>query len=357
MRKTLVYLVVLAALGAGVYFIMSGSSNENPYKAEEAGFTIQDTATIGRIFIADAGGESVLLERTDSGWMVNHQYHALPSTLSLLLTTMLKQVPLYPVTKAAHDNVIKLLSTHGVKTEVYDRAGKKIKVFYVGGGAADGKGTNMLLEGASQPYVVETPGFVGYLTPRYSYRVRDWRDRTIFNVPAADIRSVSVQYTGKPDESFTVTQEANENVQVKTTGSTAKLGPLNDRRAHSYLKFFTNINCEGYLNGLEDNDTTIKTAPKHSSIELTMRSGAVQHVDIYWMAVNKRSKNRKTSDMPNEVAEDYDSDRMYAVMNNYRDTIMIQQLSFQNIFRKAREFYTADAPAPNANQAEMGKRP
>ncbi|GAA4463893.1 hypothetical protein GCM10023093_13220 [Nemorincola caseinilytica] len=357
MNKTILYLAILAVLGAGVYFLLRKDSNENPYDAREADFTIKDTGAIGRIFITDVGGESVLVERTDSGWMVNRQYRALPSTLSMLLATLTKQVPLYPVTKSAHDNVIKLMSTHGIKTEIYDRAGKKLKVFYVGGGAADGKGTNMLMENGSQPYVVETPGFVGYLTPRYSYRLRDWRDRTVFNVPASQIRSVSVTYAGKPQESFTVVQEDNDSVQVTTTSPAAKKTPLNTRRAHSYLRFFTNINCEGYLNGLEDNDTTFKTAPKHSAIELTLRNGSTQHVDIYWMALNRRSKNRKASDMPDEVHEEYDSDRMYAVMNNYRDTIMIQQLSFQNIFRRAHEFYTADAPPPPPAQGVTGTRP
>lgn len=350
MRKTLIYIAILAALGAAVYFLMPHEgSNENPYDKKEANFTIEDTAAIGKIFIATVDGESLLVERTDSGWVVNKQYKALRSMLELLLATFTKQQALYPATKAAYDNVVKTMATHGIKTEVYDRSGKKMRVFYVGGAANDGDGTYMLMEGAKEPYVVETPGFVGYLTPRYSAKVRDWRDRTVFNVPAEEISSVSVQYADRKDESFRVVRLENDSVTVE--GGPKAIRPLNTRRANSYLKFFTNINCEGYLNGLEDNDTTFKTAPKHSEIVLVTKSGYVQHVDVYWMALNKRSKNRKSSDMPDEVSEDYDSDRLYAVMNNYKDTILIQQLSFQNIFRKANEFYTADVPPANTGNA------
>lgn len=350
MRKTLIYIAILAALAAAVYYLLPHNTNSNnPYDAAEAGFTIKDTGAIGRIFLANPEGESILIERTASGWMVNKQYPALRSTLETLLGTFVKQEPLYPVTKAAYENVVKTMATHGIKAEVYDRAGKKMRVFYVGGAATDGKGTNMLMEGAKEPYVVETPGFVGYLTPRYSVKMRDWRDRTVFDVPAEDIKSVSVQYAGKPNESFTVARNAQDSITVAAAPEATKsITGLNYRRASTYLKFFTNINCEGYLNGLEDNDTTFKTAPKYTAIELTTKSGKVQHVDIYWMAINQRSKNRKASDMPGEVPEEYDSDRMYAVMNDYKDTIMIQQLSFQNIFRKAHEFYTAD-PLPAAN--------
>jgi len=352
MRKTFVYIAILAVLGAGVYFILPGNVNKNPYGEKEAGFNIKDTGAIGKIFLVAQDGESILLERTDKGWIVNNTWPVLPSTLDQLMNTLVKQQPLYPVTKAAHDNVIKTLSTHGIKTELYDRQGKKMRVFYVGGAAAGGEGTNMLMEGAEQPYVVETPGFVGYLTPRYSTHIRDWRDRTVFNFTPNDIRSVSVHYDGKPDESFTVVNGPGDKVSVIVPdGVVKKEDSLNTRRVHSYLKFFSNINCEGYLNGLEDNDTTFKTAPKHSTIEVTTRSGKSQMVDVYWMALNKRSKNRKASNFGEEVPEEFDSDRMYAVMNDYKDTIMIQILTFQNIFRRGREFYTPDMPVPKADGA------
>ncbi len=355
MRKTLIYILVLALLGAGIYWLLPGNKNENPFNAEEAGFTIKDTGSIGRLFLAAADGESVLVERTDSGWVVNKKYPVLRSTLNMLLTTFVNQAPLYPVTQNAYENTVKAMATHGTKVEIYDRQGKKMKVFYVGGAAVNNSGTNMLMEGASKPYVVETPGFVGYLTPRYATKLRDWRDRTVFNIPAQDIKSVSVQYADKPENSFTVSRDANDSLAVTTDAKVMRSADgLNKKRVVTYLNFFNNINCEGYLNGLADNDTTIKTAPRHSTIVLTSKSGKVQHVDIYWMAVNKRSKNQKSSTIGDQQ-QDYDSDRLYAIMNDYKDTVMIQQLVFHNIMRSGKEFYTRDMgqPAPTVNQAEI----
>jgi hypothetical protein len=57
------------------------------------------------------------------------------------------------VPKTAYDNVIKGLSTEGIKVEVYGRDGKKKKVFYVGGSSVNNTGTNMMMEGAKQPYI------------------------------------------------------------------------------------------------------------------------------------------------------------------------------------------------------------
>lgn len=347
MRKTLIYIVILAVLGAGIYYLLPGNKQVNPYDPNEAGFTVKDTNNIGKIFIATQDGESVLVERTDSGWIVNKKYPALRSTLQMVLSTLTQQSALYPVTKAAHDNALMAMSTHGIKVELYDLTGKKFKVFYVGGSAVNNSGTNMLMEGASTPYVVEAAGFVGYLTPRYTTRLRDWRDRTVFNVPAEDIQSVKVEYVEKPENSYTVERGANDSVIVVPAKKEIAASPtgLNKGRADMYMHFFSNINCEGYLNGLEDNDTTFKTAPKYTSVELTTKAGKVQHVDIYWMAVNKRSKNQKSSEM-DETPQDYDSDRLYAVMNNYKDTILIQQMVFHNILRKAKEFYMPDIKPP-----------
>lgn len=343
MRKTLVYVTILALLSFSVWYFLF-NTKENPYGETEAGFTIKDTAAIGRIFLVSSSGESITLDRTDQGWMVNKKHRALRSTLDLLLTTMHQQVALYPVTKSAYENVVKTLSTNSTKVELYKRDGSPISTFYVGGIAVNNTGTNMLMKDAHQPYVVHVQGFNGYLTPRYTTRMTDWRDRTVFNIPEDEIKTISVQYADKQINSFVIAKDKDSVTVTADKEIMTKLDGLNKRRAVTYTRYFTNVNCEGYLNGLEDMDATLKTAPKQSSIDITGIHGQHQHADIYWMAVNRRSKNRETSNK--DVPDDYDSDRLYAVINDAKDTIMIQQYAFRNIFHKAYEFYLKDGEAP-----------
>jgi hypothetical protein len=360
MKKTILYLLILLILGFGVYYFIFKPAPDSPYTQTEAGFTIKDTAAIGKIFLASPDGESILLERTDSGWVVNKKYKALKSTLQLLLLTLTQQEALYPVTKNAYDNVIKALSTASIKVEVYGRDSKKIRVFYVGGAAVNNAGTNMLIEGAHTPYVVQIGSFNGALTPRYTTNLKDWRDRTVFDIPADEIKSISVKYAGKPLNSFEITRDKDSLIISADPAIAQHLDGPNTRRAHLYLKYFTDVNCEGYLNGLPDNDTTIKTAPKQSSIDIVGMHGQHQHADIYWMALNRRSKNRMVSNA--FVPDDYDADRLYAVINNYRDTVMIQQFAFRNVFRNAVEFFQKDGtpvkdiiPQPNTKNVMLHK--
>jgi hypothetical protein len=342
MNKTLLYTLILLLLTVGIYFFIF-DTKDNSYSSDEAGFTVKDTGSIGKLFLVSNKGESILAERTDSGWMINKKYHALPSALNLVLITLNEQAALYPVTKNAYDNVIKGMAADAIKVEIYDRAGKKMKVIYVGGTSVNNSGTNMMLEG-HQPYVVQVPGFNGYLTSRFTTNLKDWRDRTVFNIPASEIKSVSIQYPEKPFNNFEIKRENGTLVIKSDTTVTAGLDGPNMHRANLFLDYFTNINCEGFLNGLPDNDTTIKTAPKRSTIEVTGMHGQHQLVDVYWMALNKRSKNVTSAD--HDVPDDYDADRLYAVINNYKDTVMIQQFVFGKIFRKSYEFFQKDGARP-----------
>jgi hypothetical protein len=56
MRKTLVYLAILAVLSFGVYYFLI-SDHGSAYDPKEADFTIKDTASIGKIFIANSAGQ------------------------------------------------------------------------------------------------------------------------------------------------------------------------------------------------------------------------------------------------------------------------------------------------------------
>jgi len=343
MRKTLLYFVVLALLGFSVYYFIFSNKNAL-YGSNEAAFTVRDTASIGKIFIANTDGKSILLERTDSGWMLNKQYKALRSTLNTLLLTLAEQEALYPVNQNAYNNVIKSLSADGIKVILYNRSGKMFRTFYVGGSSVNQVGTNMLMEGADKPYVVQIQGFDGYLTPRYTTDIKAWRDRTVFNIPQEQIKSVSVRYPDHPLNSFVITQDDSNKITVTGNNTIIHYQHLNMRRSNVYLKYFTNLNCEGYMNGIDGIDSVIKNTGKQSIVDITDIHGNDIHADIYWMPINRRSKNLATSDA--DVPDIYDADRLYAVINNAKDTVMIQQFVFKKLFRKLYEFYEQDEEIP-----------
>ena len=344
MKKNLLYLLILCLLGGAVWYVFFAPRKDNPFDGKEAGFTVKDTANVGRIFIADFQNQTILVERTDSGWMVNKQYPAMRSTVRMVLGTLLQQQALYPVTQTALKNSLEAMTTSATKVEVYDRANKVICKFDVGSSAAGGNGTDMLIEGEKVPYVVHIQGFVGVLNNRYSARLADWRDRTIFSFPASELKSVVINYADKPDNSFRFERDGEK---FKVTGklpASAKPEDFNDHNAGVYSGYFANVNCEGYLNGTIGMDSIIRTSAHHSTIDVENIHGQKKHVEIFWMALNQRSKNRLSADT--EIPDDYDTDRLYALINNNKDTVMIQQFVFKKLFRKIGEFYQKMPPPP-----------
>lgn len=339
MQKTILYLLLLLILGGGAYFFVL-KDNKPLFSVDEAGFTIKDTSQIGRIYMVQTSGQSLLLERVANGWTVDKEFKALNGAVNALLRVLSKQEPRYPVPESAHNNIIKSMAGKSIKTEIYDRKGKLIRQFYVGPEAYNYSGTYMLLQDAQKPYAVGISGFEGALSSIYNTDIDNWRDRTVFNTLPEDILRVSVSYPEFPLNSFTVWQDSVGALRLEADPSAIGSLPLNMERLRTYLGFFTNLNSEGYLNGKTGIDSILTTAPPHSIVELTSRQGQYQRADVYWMPVTKRSKNVKSSSQ--YIKPGYDADRYYAVINETRDTVIIQQYNFGKLFRNAYEFFETD---------------
>ncbi|MCD6062719.1 MAG: hypothetical protein K0R82_630 [Flavipsychrobacter sp.] len=344
MNKTIVYIVLLVVLGVGVWYFLF--SDKNVFGVNEAAFTVKDTATIHRIYLADKTGNAVTLERTEKGWMVDNQYPIMQGPLTTLMKTMATQEAMYPVPENMHNTVVRNMAAKAIKVELYNGKDKHMQTFYVGGQVGDNSGSYMLMEGASKPYVVQIPGFEGYLTPRYSTKLDDWRSRSVFNVPAGNLQSVSITYPELPLNNFVFASNAQGKFDVQIAPELSAGKALNQRRAEAYSKYFENINLEGYLNGVPGIDTVLAQAPKRSVIELVAKDGWKQRVDIFWKPLNRRSKNLDVVDP--DTREGFDADRFYAVLNNNKDTAIIQRATFDKLLRRAFEFYEEDQqPATN----------
>lgn len=353
MRKTFLYLLLLVVLGFGVYYFLF-NPKEDIFSVDEAGFTIKDTAAIGKIFIAGPDGKSVTVTRTDSGWMLNEKYRALRSAVNIVLKTVAKQRAEYPVPESMHNTVVSVLAGRKVTVELYNRRGKLMRRFFVAGETKDVDGSYMLIDGAQRPYVVKVPGFEGYLTPNYPYDFAHWRDRTVFDLEPDQVKAVSVTYPEYPLNSFVIRQQEGKVLVEGDPSITGNKQKFNERRARVFLKFFENMNLEGYLKTGTGMDTMLQVMPKYCELDVTGYQGQHQHVDIYWSPLTKRSKNLTTPD-PDIPDNKYDADRYYAVINDFRDTAVIQSSVFNKVFRKAYEFYEPDVQMEQPKDPRKGQ--
>lgn len=340
MQKTILYLAILLLLGFSVWFFLFSDKSGQLFSSSDSAFTIRDTSSIGKIFIAANDNTSTItLERKPGGWVLNGQYPVLASYLRQLLSTIRAQKALYPVPDNQRDAVIRGLAGGGIKTELYDLSGRKMRTFYVGGELGKFAGTVMLMEGSERPYVVQVPGFEGYLTTRYSTELNTWRDRIIFDYTPDQIAQVSIRYAQEPLNSFTLTQQGGK-VSVTLDTALHNTKPVNEKRAKEYLGFFSRIYSEAFVSGALDLDTAISQMPEKATITIRPTGGAEQVVRFIYFPLDQHSKNLGKDITSYE--DNFHSDRYFAIMNGGKDTATVQKPAFEKIFRRGYEFFVPD---------------
>jgi hypothetical protein len=167
--------------------------------------------------------------------------------------------------------------------------------------------------------------------------IEDWRSRIVFDALPHQIKSVTILDASDSLASFKLEQTKDSFLLKPLAKKFVATTPLIQGKAKSYLDFFKFVNCEGYLNGLPKLDSIISSAPLKGDIYLELNDNTRQHVRLFWMYMNKRSKNVYKENGKDPLP--YDGDRCYAVFNKDADTAIIQLGIFNKITRKAIEFY------------------
>ncbi len=342
MKKNLIYTVLIVILAILAIFLII-SSSRTTLRQEAASFAINDTASVTKIFLSDKDNRTILLERQEQGrWQLNGKYKAQQESVDLLLKTMLNLAILEPVSEAAHNTVVRLLSANAVKVEIYQWVPriklskkirlfmheKKVKTYYVGHVTQSNIGTYMIMEGSKTPFIVYMPGFRGFVQSRYRTIENDWRDHTIFAVPLGDIASVTVEFPANPENSFRVVRESDLALRLYSENGRQEIPSYDTVRVLDFLTSFMNIRFEALVNDMnpQRKDSVLSVPPLHI-ITVASKDGRLQVVKTF----------RKPG-MPGEIDLEgnpviVDRDRLYAVFNEDREMALIQYFVFDRITR------------------------
>lgn len=342
MNKNRVVLLLISLLVA-IIIVSLVSNRYSTLKEKETDFAVRDTAAVTRVFIADKKDNSVLLERTSSGWQLNNQFVANTKVVDFLLSTMKRLRVKSPVPLSVRNNVISRLASTGIKVEIYQEVykinlfhrykffkhEKLTKVFYVGDATPNNEGTYMLIEDAENPYVVFIPGFRGFLYSRFSPLADDWKSHVVFNTKLADIKSVSLKFYEEPENSFKVdVVDSKGNYELTALQSNKVLESYDTLKLLNYLTSFRDLRYETRMNNLLTPmkiDSIIHSTPIYE-LMLIDRFGDTTKVPMF-----------KKQSIPESVAEAYDMlvpidhDRFYALINNGQDFVLMQYYVFDRV--------------------------
>jgi hypothetical protein len=336
------YIVILVILLAVVALVLVLNNSTNTFRRSMSDFAVADSSTVTKIFMSDKNNNSVKLTRTGAGnWVLNDTYPALKFNIDLMLKTMTDIQVKAPVAIAAYNTIVKHLAVNGVKVEVYqmvyrlDFMGLKwfpheklTKVYYIGGATPDNQASYALMENSEEPYVIYLPGLRGFVTPRFSTIEKYWRDLTVFRSNIEEIRKVKFDVPDIPEYSFEVTLDRGRLKSFISLADNKPMPDLDTLKVLNFLSGFRIVNFEAFLNDM-DKHTRDSVLSSHPFIIITLTD-----------TLNKTTVV-KTYHKPNLFGQKdyqgrvlpYDPDRLYAMVNDGKDFVLIQYFAFNKILR------------------------
>jgi hypothetical protein len=336
LKKNIKLILVTLVLAAVTVWLVT-QNRSGTVREELRNFAVKDTASVTKIFLADRAGKTIELEREGTRWRLNKKYYARRDAIKTLLETLKNISVRSMIAKSMYNTVIKQLSTGAIKCEVYMNGKKEPdKIIYVGGETKDSKGTYMMLENSSVPFVTEIPGFEGYLTPRFFLNEAEWRDKSVFDIGYNDIRSVEAVYNPDSARSFRIDFNSENNFAVSSPVTGQKLQKPDTAAVVNYLSQFTYLNFEffDFMMKEAQRDSMLKNPPV-CTFTITDKKGKDTRVKFYNIQVNPFTiAGTDTSGVPAK----YDVDRLYAFINNDKELVGVQIFVFGKIFRQLSDF-------------------
>jgi hypothetical protein len=306
------------------------------HQIDDRDFAISDTGAIQKIFLADKGKRNVVLERKSPGqWVVNGKYPVRPDAIRLLLQTMHDLHVNRPVSIEGHNNVVQDMAGNAIKVEVFTKEETAIKTYYVGGVAKDYQGNYYLMEGAEQPYIVDIPGFNGYLSVRYILDEMDWRDRRVMALEASEIARVSVQYLDeRADASYAVTEQDLDHFTVETPSQAGRQQIGKTKNCFILFEQFKELNGINYARNRPLDDSARHRSP-FAILKVEAKNKKVYTLKLVHADVTERSKQQFD---PNGRPMSFDSEVYYVWVNDNKDLLLMQDFALRWVLVSNKEF-------------------
>lgn len=334
MKKTWLLAVFFLVLGGGAWYALrTKSAQSSTLNSPDMEFAVKNIDDIGKIFLADRKGQTATLELKDGVWMYNGKWKARPTAMQTLLETLQKLTVQSISTQAAEERMVKSLASEGIKVEIYNKKGAKIKCYYVGGVTNDEKGTYMILENAERPYVVHIPSFIGQLRVRYLIEEDDWRDRSVFTEKPEQIQSVTLEYPQRKNESFRLEKLKEGEYRVQPYFSTTTPNPNPQRKgfAEGYLLQFEQLAAEAFETQFSKRDSITSLVP-FAVMTVKRDNGETRQVR-YWPVEIKQ----------NPDTQELFIERYFAEVDQ-QDFMLVQHRLFGPVFKTYNFFFEGAKP-------------
>jgi hypothetical protein len=334
--KKIITPLIILIVAIGIFLFLK-RDKVSTLQIAETDFAVEDVNKIDKIFIRSRfQNDAALLTKNNKGvWFINDKYEADGAKVGVLLSAIKDVKVKYPVGNDFWDEVVRQLSSTGMKVELYNGS-KKLKTYYVGGPTPDHMGTFYWMEDAERPYVVHIEGFQGYLSPRFFVTERDWRSKVLFSYEPKEIEWVKVEWVQEPTASFRIENTNNEPILQNIDGKAIK--QVNDNKLRSYLNHFDKLAHEGFPQNKRapEIDSIYNQGNSFVTLTLKPKNKEEQKLQIFYKELTRGSYQQLDLE---GVQIPFDVDSYYAFFNNNAgELLQIQDFVFGKVLKKVADF-------------------
>ncbi len=335
-RARIILIVFILVIIPSVMVILKNKGKT--LDGKDTDFAIEDTSCINKIFIADKLGGKVTLERKGkSDWTVNDRYPARRDDIALLLETFKNVQVRYPAPAEAQENLIKKMSSQSIKCEIYCN-NELARIWYVGNETMDLKGTHLLLQDpkADKPfetvYVLEIPGFVGVLTPRFFTSEAEWRSQHVMSLLPNQIKKVTLDVVGQPDSSFTIDVKGLHDFSVSTL-SGKKMVIFDTLAVQQYLSYFMSLYVDAWATHSKEKEIdSVKKTNHFLELSITDVQNRTEKYKFYHKPPLPKNNYVDGVKVP------YDPENMYMKFQNDKEFARVLVYSWGKLFQSSAYF-------------------
>ncbi|MCC6817292.1 MAG: DUF4340 domain-containing protein [Bacteroidia bacterium] len=337
MNKKTIFLLLALVVVIATFFILKRNTS-NTLTKDDHDFGYSNTESIDKIYISNKKtGKYVILKKIDSThWIVNDSFNVNIHQINTLFDGFKHLQVKRPVSKKEIFDVKRNIAIYGSKVEIYEK-GKLSKTYYVGTNTHDEMGSFFLMDKSEDPYVIEIPGFNGFISARYHYQVEAWRSKNIFSNKEEEIKSIEVIWHTENNASFSIDNSGKEPL-IKSNGRIFENNSdINLNKLKSYLKLWENLSFEGFPIDLNAHkiDSISKTVPM-LTLMLTDKNGKMTKLRIHNKGI-KRDSNIQYDKSGNPL--EFDIETFYAFINdNNKEVVQIQDYVFGKVMKKLSDF-------------------
>ena len=334
-NRTLI-LILLLIVVSFLAFYLSKDSNDSSSSIDirDRQFSVEQRDEIKKIFIAQRNGKQFTFEIIDGKWMINNEYLVHPNVIGNLLDVICNLRMKYIPPPSSYENIYSAIGRLGIKVEVFDDEGELLKSYQVGGTTSGELGTVFIMDGFTQPYVMEMPNFEGSLRGRFLFDdVDQLRDRTIFDYNQKDIQSISINYPKDQSSSFTLELSKDNPKLVKgIKDSFVANRAIKEGAVERFLRGFKDLDAEAFENQHELKDSILNLLPV-AEISVKDTEGNVRGIKLHSLIdIFNPDINTRVVNIDKRVER-------YFVDCDWGEFMLAQHLLLSKILWKYEEFY------------------